>query len=84
MECREQCGACCIAPSISSVIPGMANGKPAGVTCIHLSKTLQCNLFGDQSRPKVCSDFKPTADVCGISRTDALELLTLLEEGTRD
>ena len=30
MNCREGCGACCIAPSISSPIPGMPHGKPAG------------------------------------------------------
>lgn len=83
MECREQCGACCIAPTISSLIPGMANGKPAGVACIHLTETLQCALFGSQSRPKVCSDFKPMADACGTSREDALELLARLEEETR-
>ncbi|MBF7801077.1 YkgJ family cysteine cluster protein, partial [Klebsiella pneumoniae] len=29
MECRTDCGACCIAPSISSPIPGMPQGKPA-------------------------------------------------------
>ena len=83
MECREQCGACCLAPTISSLIPGMANGKPADVACIHLTETLQCGLFGDQSRPKVCSDFKPMADACGTSRKDALKLLTRLEEETR-
>jgi Fe-S-cluster containining protein len=38
MECREHCGACCIAPSISSPIPGMPRGKPGGVRCIHLSE----------------------------------------------
>lgn len=26
-ECRPGCGACCIAPSISSPIPGMPEGK---------------------------------------------------------
>ncbi|MFS9540720.1 YkgJ family cysteine cluster protein, partial [Klebsiella pneumoniae] len=26
MECRTDCGACCIAPSISSPIPGMPQG----------------------------------------------------------
>ncbi|MCC6439509.1 MAG: YkgJ family cysteine cluster protein, partial [Rhodanobacteraceae bacterium] len=26
MSCRSGCGACCIAPSISSPIPGMPNG----------------------------------------------------------
>lgn len=30
-ECRPGCGACCIAPSISSPIPGMPEGKAAGV-----------------------------------------------------
>ncbi|HAI50813.1 MAG TPA: zinc/iron-chelating domain-containing protein, partial [Enterobacteriaceae bacterium] len=28
MECRPDCGACCIAPSISTPIPGMPHGKP--------------------------------------------------------
>jgi len=27
IDCRSGCGACCIAPSISSPIPGMPNGK---------------------------------------------------------
>jgi Fe-S-cluster containining protein len=30
MDCRIGCGACCIAPSISSPIPGMPNGKLLG------------------------------------------------------
>ncbi|HLV28200.1 MAG TPA: YkgJ family cysteine cluster protein, partial [Burkholderiaceae bacterium] len=29
MDCRPHCGACCTAPSISSPIPGMPQGKPA-------------------------------------------------------
>ncbi|MCR3872443.1 YkgJ family cysteine cluster protein, partial [Pseudomonas aeruginosa] len=28
MQCRAGCGACCIAPSISSPLPGMPAGKP--------------------------------------------------------
>ena len=36
MKCRPGNGACCIAPSISSPIPGMPNDKPAGVPCIQL------------------------------------------------
>ncbi|MBM3421317.1 MAG: YkgJ family cysteine cluster protein, partial [Bacteroidetes bacterium] len=36
MDCREGCGACCIALDISSSIPGMEGGKPAGMRCIHL------------------------------------------------
>jgi len=31
MECRPHCGACCTAPSISSPIPGMPNGKMSGI-----------------------------------------------------
>jgi Fe-S-cluster containining protein len=38
LKCRDLCGACCIAPSISSSIPGMPNGKPAGVVCVHLDE----------------------------------------------
>ena len=36
IACRTGCGACCIAPSISSPIPGMPDGKPAGVPCVQL------------------------------------------------
>ena len=36
MQCRAGCGACCIAISISSPIPGMPLGKPAGVRCVQL------------------------------------------------
>jgi Fe-S-cluster containining protein len=28
LACRPGCGACCIAPSIASPIPGMPQGKP--------------------------------------------------------
>ncbi|MFA0698258.1 YkgJ family cysteine cluster protein, partial [Vibrio sp. 10N.222.49.C9] len=33
MECRLYCGACCIAPSISSSFPLHPNGKNAGERC---------------------------------------------------
>ena len=29
MDCRPGCGACCIAPSINTPLPGMPHGKPA-------------------------------------------------------
>ena len=38
MDCRPGCAACCIAPSISSPIPGMPHGKPAGVRCAQLDE----------------------------------------------
>ncbi|HLN19746.1 MAG TPA: YkgJ family cysteine cluster protein [Bacteroidales bacterium] len=78
MECRPNCGACCIAISISSSIPGMNGGKPAGVRCIHLQDDMKCNLFGDPSRPKVCSDFKAEEAFCGNSREEAMRIISSL------
>lgn len=82
MECRSGCGACCIAPSITSPIPGMPEGKPAGVACIQLDDQLGCKLFGRPERPAVCGGFKPMSDVCGRSRQDALWLIGELERQT--
>ena len=77
--CRPGCGACCIAPSISSAIPGMPEGKPAGMRCIQLDDNNLCRLFGDPSRPKVCHDFTYDHDICGHSRQEALHIIALLE-----
>lgn len=82
MECRVDCGACCIAPSISSPIPGMPDGKPAGVRCVQLDENNLCLLFGDPRRPKVCEQFKAAEDICGVSQTQALQRLTTLEADT--
>ncbi|WP_342653028.1 YkgJ family cysteine cluster protein [Pseudomonas sp. F3-2] len=75
MECRPGCGACCIAPSITSPIPGMPQGKPAGERCLHLSVDMLCGLFGRPERPAVCSQFSADAEVCGSSSEDAIRLL---------
>lgn len=82
MECRAGCGACCIAPSISSPIPGMPNGKKAGERCIQLDDNNMCKLFRSPSRPKVCETFSADKTVCGTSRDEALLLLTRLESAT--
>lgn len=82
MQCRAGCGACCIAPSISSAIPGMPAGKPAGIRCIHLTETNLCAIFDHPERPQVCADFKADDYVCGNSRDEALILITALEELT--
>jgi uncharacterized protein len=79
MECRVGCGACCIAPSISSPLPGMPLGKPAGVRCVNLNSNHQCTIWGSAQFPKVCQTFKPSAWVCGDSTDDALTLLAELE-----
>ena len=81
MECREHCGACCIAPSISSPIPGMPHGKPGGLRCIHLSEDYSCLIYAQPDRPKVCDDFKADPEVCGCTRLEALMLLGKLEQG---
>ena len=82
MECRVSCGACCIAPSISSYIPGMPGGKLAGVRCIQLTDDNRCALFGHPDRPLVCVSLRPSAEMCGPTRQAALIYLTLLEEAT--
>ena len=83
MQCRPQCGACCIAPSITSPIPGMPDGKPAGVPCVQLDEQLRCKLFGDPRRPAVCSGLQPKHEMCGETREQALVYLERLERATR-
>lgn len=82
MLCRPGCGACCVAPSISSPLPGMPSGKPAGERCLHLSVENLCQLFGDPRRPAVCGEFDADPEVCGDSREDAIRLLGWLEQAT--
>ncbi|MBL8203688.1 MAG: YkgJ family cysteine cluster protein [Blastocatellia bacterium] len=79
MDCRIGCGACCIAPSISSPIPGMPNGKPAGVRCVQLTGDNRCLLFGKSERPAVCSSLKPSDSMCGSSTEEALHRLNRME-----
>jgi hypothetical protein len=79
MECREYCGACCVAPSISRPYHGMPQGKAAGQRCVHLDANLRCELFGDPRRPKFCCTFKAEPGVCGESRDQALLILAELE-----
>lgn len=82
MECRPECGACCIAPSISSPIPGMPQGKPANTRCIQLSDSNLCNIFGSSLRPKVCGSLKPEVEMCATNRDDAMTWLLHLEQST--
>ena len=82
MTCRTGCAACCIAPSISSPLPGMPEGKPAGVRCRHLLPDCRCGLFGTQERPAVCASFPVMAEHCGSNRDEALARLAELERMT--
>jgi Fe-S-cluster containining protein len=83
MDCRAGCGACCIGLSISSPIPGMPHGKPAGVRCVQLSDDNLCRLFGQPERPAVCVNLRPMEEMCGASRDEALVYLAWLERQTR-
>lgn len=78
-ECRAGCGACCIALSISSFIPGMPDGKPAGVRCIQLTEDNLCKLFGTDQRPAVCNNFTASQEMCGNSFEEAMQYLSELE-----
>ena len=82
-ECRSGCGACCIAPSITSPLPGMAEGKPAGVRCAQLTADKRCAVFGRPERPAFCVGLKPAPEMCGENRSDALAWLARLEHLTR-
>ncbi|HXG59262.1 MAG TPA: YkgJ family cysteine cluster protein [Thermoanaerobaculia bacterium] len=83
MDCRAGCGACCIAPSISSPIPGMPAGKPAGVRCIHLTDDHRCALYGSPERPEVCNTLRASVEMCGDDARHAFDFLARLERLTR-
>jgi Fe-S-cluster containining protein len=82
ISCRLGCGACCISPSISSAIPGMTDGKSAGVRCRQLTDDYRCRLFGKPGRPAVCLSYQATEEFCGATREDALRALSELEHIT--
>lgn len=82
LDCRAGCGACCIALSISSPIPGMPNGKPAGVRCVQLTADNLCLVFGTPDRPEVCNRLRPSAEMCGSTTEEALAYLDALELAT--
>ena len=77
--CRPRCAACCIAPSISTPIPGMPQGKPAGVPCAQLDELLRCRLFGQASRPAVCGSLQASVTMCGTTAAQAMSWLARLE-----
>ncbi|ARP86114.1 zinc/iron-chelating domain-containing protein [Bordetella genomosp. 9] len=80
--CRRGCGACCIAPSITSPLPKMPAGKPAGERCAHLTEAMDCELFGRPERPAVCGGLQPSQEMCGASREHAMVWLGQLEKLT--
>jgi Fe-S-cluster containining protein len=83
MHCRPQCGACCIALSITTPMPGMPNGKPAGVACLHLTPDRRCAIHGRPERPACCAGLQPSLEMCGETPADAIAYLAELERLTR-
>lgn len=81
-ECRPGCAACCIAPSISSSIPGMPKGKAAGQACAQLTPEGRCAIFGKPERPAACAGLMPRPEMCLSSREEALAYLEELERAT--
>lgn len=81
--CRIGCGACCIAPSITTPFVGMPNGKRAGERCVHLDAGNRCLLFGRPERPRFCLDLKAEPSMCGSTEDEAMAILTQLERDTR-
>ena len=81
--CRPHCAACCIAPSVTSPLPGMPDGKPAGVPCVQLDEELRCKVFGKPVRPSFCGGLQPSAAMCGTSREEAMRWLSQVERETQ-
>ncbi|MFN3660597.1 MAG: YkgJ family cysteine cluster protein [Brevinematales bacterium] len=83
MQCRIGCAACCIAPSITTPLPGMPDGKPSGLPCVHLDEDFRCRLYGTKERPSFCKSLKLSPEMCGTSREEAMTYLFWLEKKTQ-
>ena len=63
-------------------MPGMPNGKPAGVRCSHLTADHRCALYGKPERPEICERLRPSAEMCGRNAKEAYIYLARLERLT--
>ncbi len=79
VSCRPGCGACCIAPSITSPIPGMPQGKKAGERCVQLDQQNACKIFGQPERPLFCVGLQASKEMCGDTREQAIAWIARLE-----
>jgi hypothetical protein len=60
----------------------MPQGKPAGVPCVQLDERGFCRIFGRPERPAFCASLKPSPEMCGTNRAEALAWLEWLERET--
>jgi hypothetical protein len=49
---------------------------------VQLTADLRCALFGRPERPAVCTHLEPSAEMCGESAEQAMEILAALEAAT--
>jgi hypothetical protein len=61
----------------------MPHGKPAGIPCVQLLPDYRCALFGRPERPAFCAGLRPTEEMCGTNREQALSFLAVLEHATK-
>jgi len=61
----------------------MPHGKPAGVRCVQLMDDLRCAIFGRPERPAFCASLRPTDEMCGRTKEEAMVYLAALEQATR-
>jgi hypothetical protein len=67
---------------MSSAVPGMPDGKKAGVRCIQLLDDNTCAIHDTPEYPAVCSNLKPSREMCGETNEEAFAYLRKLEELT--
>lgn len=60
----------------------MPSGKAAGLRCPQLTPEDLCSLFGWPERPAVCTSLRPSREMCGNTREEALAYLAELERAT--
>ena len=61
-------------------MPGLPNGKPAGMRCPHLTDGNLCSIFKSPERPAVCDGFKAERLFCGDTNEEAIKILTSIEK----
>jgi hypothetical protein len=61
----------------------MPHGKPAGIPCVQLLTDMRCALFGRPERPAFCAGLRPTEEMCGATRGEAMGYLAGLEWATK-
>jgi hypothetical protein len=53
-----------------------------GVPCPQLDENFRCRIFTQPERPACCAGLKPSQEMCGDNRNEALVYLSWLEKET--